>query len=49
MEIFGSVLPRYSPAATTAGITNPAAIDLSRYPEGTEWEIRTYVHINIGK
>ena len=41
--------PRYSPAATTAGITNPAAIDLSGYPEGTEWEIRTYVHINIGK
>ena len=41
--------PRYSPAATTAGITNPAAIDLSGYPEGAEWEIRTYVHINIGK
>jgi len=41
--------PRYSPAATTAGITNPAAIDLSGYPEGSEWEIRTYVHINIGK
>ena len=41
--------PRYSPAATTAGVTNPAAIDLSGYPEGTEWEIRTYVHINIGK
>jgi len=41
--------PRYSPAATTAGVTNPAAIDLSGYPEGAEWEIRTYVHINIGK
>jgi hypothetical protein len=41
--------PRYSPAATATGITNPAAIDLTGYPEGSEWEIRTYVHINIGK
>ena len=41
--------PRYSPAATATGITNPAVIDFTGYPEGSEWEIRTYVHINIGK
>ena len=41
--------PRYSPAATAAGISTAPVVNLAGYPEGSEWEIRTYVHINIGK
>ncbi len=41
--------PRYSPAIDEDGvrITDPAAFD--GVDNGNEWEIRTYVHINIGR
>lgn len=42
--------PRYSPTTTinAAGnwIPDPNAIG---FPNGNEWEIRTYIHINVGK
>lgn len=42
--------PRYNPASKTdasgAVVPDPTAIG---YGNGTEWEIRTYVHFNIGK
>lgn len=42
--------PRYNPTQTlnAAGVwvPDPNAIG---YPDGSEWEIRTYLHINIGK
>ena len=41
--------PRYAPAATSIGVLNPPTLDFSGFSEGSEWEIRTYVHINIGK
>ncbi|MBV7269400.1 glycoside hydrolase family 2 TIM barrel-domain containing protein [Winogradskyella luteola] len=44
--------PRYSPLATPANATNPnqpPILSPVGFPDGTEWEIRTYVHINIGK
>jgi hypothetical protein len=42
--------PRYAPAAVPEN-TFPAIPVLSPtgFPDGSEWEIRTYVHINIGK
>ena len=42
--------PRYSPTSVPAN-TFPAIPVLSPtgFPDGSEWEIRTYVHINIGK
>jgi hypothetical protein len=42
--------PRYSPTAVPPN-TFPAIPTLSPvgFPDGSEWEIRTYVHINIGK
>ena len=41
--------PRYAPAATAVGDLKPPTLDFSGFSEGSEWEIRTYVHINIGK
>jgi hypothetical protein len=44
--------PRYSPLATDPNSTNPnspPAISPVGFPDGSEWEIRTYIHINIGK
>ena len=42
--------PRYAPTYTINGAGNwvpdPTAIG---FPNGNEWEIRTYIHINIGK
>jgi len=42
--------PRYSPTTMTDGsgaiVADPTAIG---YGNGSEWEIRTYVHFNIGK
>jgi hypothetical protein len=42
--------PRYNPTQMIdpAGnwVPNPTAIG---FPNGNEWEIRTYLHINIGK
>lgn len=42
--------PRYSPTAIPAN-TYPAVAPISAvgFNNGSEWEIRTYVHINIGK
>ena len=41
--------PRYNPTqvldATGALVPNPTAIG---FPNGNEWEVRTYIHINIG-
>ncbi|WP_179335634.1 glycoside hydrolase family 2 TIM barrel-domain containing protein [Winogradskyella costae] len=39
--------PRYSPLA--ASEFEVAPISAVGFPDGSEWEIRTYVHINIGK
>ncbi|MCB0399617.1 MAG: glycosidase [Winogradskyella sp.] len=44
--------PRYLPLATDPNSTNPnspPAISPVGFPDGSEWEIRTYIHINIGK
>jgi hypothetical protein len=44
--------PRYSPLATDPNSTNPNSpptLSPVGFPDGTEWEIRTYIHINIGK
>ena len=42
--------PRYAPTAIPAN-TYPAVPVASPvgFNNGTEWEIRTYIHINIGK
>lgn len=40
--------PRYSPNATAEFQTEPALSPVG-FGNGSEWEIRTYVHINIGK
>jgi len=39
---------RYLPT-TTGEFSNEPIISPVGFPDGTEWEIRTYVHINIGK
>lgn len=42
--------PRYSPTNTVTETFPPEPIVSSvGFPNGTEWEIRTYIHINIGK
>ena len=40
--------PRYLPNATLPFATSPA-ISPFGFPNGSEWEIRTYININIGK
>ncbi|TDD75581.1 glycoside hydrolase family 2 TIM barrel-domain containing protein [Flavobacterium caseinilyticum] len=40
--------PRYSPNETLPFATSPILSPIG-FPNGNEWEIRTYVHINIGK
>ena len=40
--------PRYLPNQTPEFATEPT-ISPTGFPDGTEWEIRTYIHINIGK
>lgn len=40
--------PRFSPNATPQFGNNPIISPVG-FPNGSEWEIRTYVHINIGK
>ncbi len=40
--------PRYSPNETLPFATAPIISPVG-FPNGNEWEIRTYVHINIGK
>lgn len=40
--------PRYSPTVATEFATSPVISPVG-FPNGNEWEIRTYIHINIGK
>ncbi len=40
--------PRYLPNATTGFSTEPNISPVG-FSDGSEWEIRTYIHINIGK
>ena len=41
--------PRYSPTATTSEFVTEPTISPVGFDDGNEWEIRTYIHINIGK
>ena len=41
--------PRYSPTATTSEFVTEPTISPVGFDDGSEWEIRTYIHINIGK
>jgi hypothetical protein len=42
--------PRYSPNAVPANTYPPVpTISPVGFGNGSEWEIRTYIHINIGK
>ena len=41
--------PRYSPNQTSSPFATQPIISPVGFPNGSEWEIRTYVHINIGK
>ena len=40
---------RYSPNQTSGPFITEPTVSPVGFPNGTEWEIRTYVHINIGK
>ena len=40
---------RYSPNQTSGPFITEPTVSPVGFPDGTEWEIRTYVHINIGK
>lgn len=40
--------PRYSPNQAANDYTDPP-LSYVGFPNGSEWEIRTYIHINIGK
>ena len=40
---------RYSPNVTSGPFITEPTISPVGFPNGNEWEIRTYVHINIGK
>jgi len=41
--------PRYSPNNTSTTFSTVPTISPVGFPNGSEWEIRTYIHINIGK
>ncbi|MCF6130078.1 glycosidase [Flavobacterium sp. AS60] len=41
--------PRYSPNQTSGEFITEPIVSPVGFPNGSEWEIRTYVHINIGK
>ena len=41
--------PRYSPNQTSGTYSTQPIISPIGFPNGDEWEIRTYIHINIGK
>ncbi|MBC8756407.1 glycosidase [Kordia sp. YSTF-M3] len=41
--------PRYAPNATANEFSNAPVLSPVGFDNGTEWEIRTYIHINIGK
>ena len=46
--LVSSVPPRYSPNAALPFATSPIISPVG-FEDGNEWEIRTYIHINIGK
>jgi hypothetical protein len=41
--------PRYSPTQTASAFATETRLSPVGFPNGSEWEIRTYIHINIGK
>jgi hypothetical protein len=41
--------PRYSPNQTASAFATQTRLSPVGFPNGSEWEIRTYIHINIGK
>jgi hypothetical protein len=41
--------PRYSPNLTASEFSTSPTISPVGFGNGSEWEIRTYIHINIGK
>jgi hypothetical protein len=41
--------PRFSPNLTANEFDTQPIVSPVGFPNGTEWEIRTYIHINIGK
>ncbi|WP_339881853.1 glycoside hydrolase family 2 TIM barrel-domain containing protein [Polaribacter vadi] len=41
--------PRYSPNETANEFATAPILSPVGFPNGSEWEIRTYIHINIGK
>jgi len=41
--------PRFAPNATANEFSNEPVLSPAGFGNGTEWEIRTYIHINIGK
>ncbi|MDI1317852.1 glycoside hydrolase family 2 TIM barrel-domain containing protein [Flavobacterium sp.] len=41
--------PRYLPNQTASEFATAPIISPVGFPDGSEWEIRTYIHINIGK
>jgi hypothetical protein len=41
--------PRFSPNLTATEFDTQPIVSPVGFPNGTEWEIRTYIHINIGK
>lgn len=41
--------PRYSPNETASAFATQTRLSPVGFPNGSEWEIRTYIHINIGK
>ncbi|NNC49729.1 MAG: glycosidase, partial [Flaviramulus sp.] len=41
--------PRYSPNQTSSAFATAPTISPVGFEDGNEWEIRTYIHINIGK
>lgn len=41
--------PRYSPNETSGPFATAPIISPVGFPNGSEWEFRTYIHINIGK
>ncbi|MCB0518477.1 MAG: glycosidase [Lewinellaceae bacterium] len=41
--------PRYLPNRTASEFSTEPIVSPVGFPNGTEWEIRTYIHVNIGK
>jgi hypothetical protein len=41
--------PRYLPNQTASEFSPEPIVSPVGFPNGTEWEIRTYIHVNIGK